>query len=189
MRFDRLLWVMFLGLAWACDQVDYVEISPKDLKLLQKNNEFWLSARAKSHTGVEFPRAKIEWSVADSSIVEVDARGLLKPLKSGRTEVSARHGSVSASLPVEVLFAEKMVLEPDPLLLVEGGPAVEIQSTVTDYLGRKLTDRVVIFRSNDKSVVSMGQNAAFPMDAGRTTIDVTVGELKQVLQVVVEKKQ
>jgi len=187
MRIKHIISLLVLGILSACEQIDYLELSPKELKLLQKNNEIWLSARAKSHTGVEYPRARIEWSVADASIVQIDSKGLLKPLKSGRTQITARTGTVSASLPVEVLFSEKLVLEPNPLLLVEGGSPVEIEPTVMDYLGRKLTDRVVIFRSKDKNVVSMGQNAAFPMAEGRTTIEVTVGELKQLLQVVVEK--
>lgn len=172
-------------LALGCNQVDYIEIKPQSLVLRQKNNEIWLQAHAMSHTGVHYSRAPIAWSVADPSIAQVDATGKLTPLKSGATEVIARHEKIEARAPVQVLFAEKMEVSPTSLNLVEGGPSVELSVKVFDFKGRPLSDRTPTFRSLDKNVVSMGQNAVFALAPGSAKVEVQVEELKQIVDVTV----
>src|SRR5437867_4517981 len=139
------------SLAWsACSQVDYIEIKPDNLVLKQKSNEIWLQAHAMSHTGVQDTRARIAWSVADPAIAQVDEKGRLTGLKSGRTDVVARLGKVEARMAVDVLFAEKITVEPKEVTVVEGGPSVELRVKVFDYLGRELKDRTATFKSGNK---------------------------------------
>ncbi len=176
-------------LAAGCDQVDYIEIKPDTLVLKQKNNEIWLQGHAKSHTGVHYSRTKVNWSVKDASIAKVDETGRLTPLKSGSTEVIASVGKVTAAMPVSVLFVEKFTIEPNPVVLQEGGPSVELKVKTFDYQGRELKDRSATFRSGDREVVSMGQNAAFPFKAGNTKIEVQVEELTQSVPATVEPEK
>lgn len=175
-----------LALVLGCNGADYISIKPDTLVLRQKNNEIWLQGHAMSHTGVHYSRATIRWSVKDESIARVDATGKLTPVKSGRTEVVAETGNVKAIAPVEVIFAEKMTVSPNPVVLQEGGTPVELTVKVFDYQGRELKDRTPTFKALDREVVSMGQNAAFPVNAGATRIEVRVEELLQTVEVKVE---
>src|SRR5207247_2615781 len=104
----------------------------------------------------------------------------------GSTELVAQYGGVKASVPVDVLFAERMAVEPSPLVLKEGEPAVEMKVKAFDYLGRELRDRTPFFRSKNQEVLSMGQDAAFPVNPGATQLEVLVDGLRQVIEVKVE---
>jgi hypothetical protein len=168
--------------------VDYIDITPDVAVFRHKSDQVWLRARAMSHTGTHYPQVTVSWSVKDPSMARVDQTGKLTPLKSGRTEAVAAVGKVTASIPVEVLFAEKLQVEPSPVLLQENGEPMELRVRVYDYLGRELRDRPALFRSLDPSVLTMGQNAAFPGKAGRTRVEVRVDELVQQIDVQVKRK-
>jgi hypothetical protein len=168
-----------------CQQVDYIEMQPREVVLKQPNNSAWLQAHPMSHTGVYNSRVHVSWSVKDASIAKVDADGKVTPVKSGSTEVIAQVGEVKAAVPVEVLYAEKMTVDPPGLTMKEGQSAVEVHVKVLDYLGRELKDRMPIFHSLNQEVLSMGQNSAFPVNAGKTQLEVTVDDLKQQVDVVV----
>jgi hypothetical protein len=169
-----------------CSQVDYIEIKPDTLVIKQKSNEIWLQGHAMSHTGVQDTRARIAWSTVDPSIAEVDEKGRLVGLKSGRTDVVAKFGKVEARMPVDVLFADKLAVEPKTVTVVEGGPSVELKVKVFDYQGRELKDRTAAFRSGNKEVVSMGQNAVFGLAPGQTQVEVLVEGLSEKVDVTVE---
>jgi len=178
-----LAFILLLG---ACQQVDYIEVTPRQVVLRQLNNTVWLQAHPMSHTGVYYPKVQVAWTVKDPSIARVDASGKVSPIKSGGTEVVAHVGDIVAAVPVEVLFAEKISVEPRKLSLREGQQAVEFHVKAYDYLGRELKDRTPTFRSLNQEVVSMGQNAAFPVYGGATEVEVQVDDLKQRVEVTVE---
>jgi hypothetical protein len=107
-------------------------------------------------------------------------------LKSGHTEVIATHQSITASVPVDVLFTEKVEVEPKEVTVTEGGDSVELKVKALDYLGRHLKDRSATFRSSDSKIVSMGQNAVFGLAPGSGVVDVQVDGAKASVKVVVE---
>ncbi len=170
----------------ACEKVDYLELSPDAVVLKQSNNEVWVQAKAMSHTGVQAPRAMVGWSMKDPSIATVDEKGKVKPLKSGHTEVIASHKSITASVPVDVLYTEKVEVEPKEVTVTEGGDPVELKAMAFDYLGRPLKDRSPTFRSSDSKVVSMGQNAVFGLAPGSAVVDVQVDGAKASVKILVE---
>ena len=181
-----LLIIISLSVLGACQQVDFIELTPRQVVLRQLNNTVWLQAHPMSHTGVYYPKVQVTWSVKDPSVAKVDESGRVSPLKSGATEVVAHVGDISAAVPVEVLFAEKMSIEPRKLVLHDGQAPVEIHVKSFDYLGRELKDRTPTFKSLNQDVVSMGQNAAFPVYGGSTQVEVQVDDLKQRIDVTVE---
>ena len=170
----------------ACEKVDYLELSPDTVVLKQPTNEVWVQAKAMSRTGVQAPRAMLGWSIKDPAIAAVDDKGKVKPLKSGRTEVIVSHKEITASVPVEVLFVEKVEIEPAEVTVTEGGDPLELKVKVLDYLGRPLKDRAATFRSSDPKVVSMGQNAVFGLAPGSVVVEVQVEGAKASVKVVVE---
>ena len=169
-----------------CDKVDYLELSPEAVVLKQPGTEVWVQAKAMSQTGVQAPRAMIGWSIKDSSIATVDAKGKVHPVKSGHTEVVATHKSITASVPVDVLYTEKVEVEPKEVTVTEGGDPVELKAKGLDYLGRHLKDRSATYKSSDPKVVSMGQNAVFGLAPGTATVEVQVDGATASVKVVVE---
>lgn len=189
MRPAPLVATLLLALASGigCVKADFIEITPDVVTLKQKNNMVWLRAMVKSHNGQEYPQARPSWSVRDPSIAQVDEAGKLTPVKSGRTEVVASYGDISASIPVEVLYAEKMKVTPANATLDPDGEPVEFSVQVFDYMGRELRDRTPSFKSLDQKVLTMGQNAAHPGQPGSTKVEVRVDELIQFVDVSVGK--
>lgn len=189
MRPASLLATLLLVFAsgFGCVKADFIEITPDVATLKQKNNMIWLRAMVQSHNGQSYPQARVGWSVKDPTIAHVDETGKLTPVKSGRTEVVASYDDVSASIPVEVLFAEKMKVEPATLALEEDGEPSEFKVRVFDYQGRELRDRTPSFKSLDQKVLTMGQNAAHPGKTGSTRVEVRVDELVQFVDVSVVK--
>lgn len=178
-----------LAFAAGCSaNVDYIDIEPDVAILKQRNGLVWLRARAMSHTGVHYPQVTVSWSVTDPSVAQVDSTGKLTPVKSGRTEVVAKVGDVIAAIPVEVILAEKLRVEPNPLVLREFGQPTDLRVTVYDYRGRELRDRTPTFHSLDPKVLTMGQNAAHPGKAGTTEVEVRVDALVDRVKVQVQKK-
>jgi hypothetical protein len=187
----RVLTIVVLTLAWAAGcsaNVDYIDVEPGVALVKQRNGVVWLRARAMSHAGVQYPQVTVSWSVKDPSVAQVDATGKVTPVKSGRTEVVAKVGSITATVPVEVLLAEKMRVEPNPVVLREHGEPVDLRVTVYDYRGRELRDRTATFHSLDPKVLTMGTNAAHPGMAGNTQVEVRVDELVDRVNVQVRRK-
>jgi adhesin/invasin len=171
---------------FGCQQVDYIEMTPQEVVLKQRNNVVWVQAHPMSHTGVYYSRAHVKWSVKDPAVARVDEVGKVSPLKSGETEVVAAAAGVTAAVPVSVVYVEKIAVEPPRLALKDGQSPVEMHVKAYDYLGRELKDRTPIFHSANQEVLSMGQNAAFPVAPGKTQLEVSVDDVKQTLEVVVE---
>ena len=170
----------------ACDKIDYLELQPDAVTLKQPNNEVWMQARAMSQQGKHTPRAAIGWSVKDPEIASIDAAGKVHPLKSGHTEVIATHGSVTATVPVDVIYVEKVEVAPTEVTLKEGGDPVELKVKAYDSKGRELKDRTPTFRSLDSKIASMGQNAVFGLAPGSSMVEVQVDAVKASVKVVVE---
>ena len=169
-----------------CEKIDYLEIKPEQVFLKQPKNETRMQAKAMSRTGTQAARAAIGWSVKDPAIASIDATGKVKPLKSGHTEILATHGSITASVPLDVLFVEKVEVKPTEVTVKEGGDQVELKVKAFDYQGRELKDRTPTYRSVDPKIVSMGQNAVFGLAPGTSSVEVQVDGVKASVKVVVE---
>jgi hypothetical protein len=185
MRYFTLLFLA--GLLWGCPSPDFIDIEPGHATLKQKNNSVWFKAKVRAHNGTEFPKAVVGWASKDPQIVAVDEKGRVTPLKSGSTEIVATYRGLTASVPVEVLFAERMEVKPNPLELAEHGEAVDLEVLVYDHRGRLLRDRTPTFKSLDSKVLTMGRNAAHPGQAGTAAVEVRVEELMQTVDVKVGK--
>lgn len=184
----RIWAALLLGLvAVGCEQVDFIELAPSTIDFKQLNNEKFVEAKCMARTGVRAVKAQVAWSVKDPSIATVTAKGLVKPVKSGTTEVIAKYGDVEARATVNVILVEKIDVEPKQLTLKEGESAYH--PTVKAYAadGRLLTDRQVTLSSKDKAIAQIvGGGDILPLDPGTTTIDVQVDAVKSSLQLTVE---
>ena len=182
------LFLSALGLLLVgCEKIDYIDLEPKEVILRQANNEAWLVAHAMSRQGRPGLRVLVAWSSADPSIATVDNTGKVKPVKSGHTEVIARYRDVEARVPVDVLYVEKITVDPQILNLVQDGPSYELRVKAFDYRGMELRDRTPRLSSSDPKIISVAQNAVFGMGAGTATVEVQVDAVKATVPVTVEK--
>ncbi len=177
---------LVLLVAAACDKIDYIEIDPQEVVLRQPNNEVWLVAHGKSRQGRAGIRVVVGWSSADSSIATVDNTGKVKPVKSGHTEIIAKYGDAEARVPVDVLYVEKVSVEPTELKLVQDGESVELKAKAYDWRGKEIKDRTPTFNGSDPKVISVAQNAVFGMGPGSATVTVQIDGVKTTVPVTVE---
>lgn len=166
-----------------CSQVDYLALSPDMVTLKQPNNEVWLVAKGMSRTGRAASGIGVKWSMGDGTVASIDATGKVKPLKSGRTWAEARYGSVTARVPVEVLYVEKIAVEPAEVTLVEGGPGVDIKVSAFDFEGNPIKDRTPALHALSKGIVNAGPGILFGLEAGETEVEVQVDAMKQRIKV------
>ncbi|MBL8952869.1 MAG: Ig-like domain-containing protein [Myxococcaceae bacterium] len=170
----------------ACEKIDYIELEPSEIVLRQPNNEVWLVAHGKSRQGRPGIRVVVGWSSADPSIATVDNTGKVKPAKSGHTEIIAKYGDAEARVPVDVLYVEKISVEPKELTLQQDGESVELKAKAFDYRGKEIKDRTPTFRGSDSKIISVAQNAVFGMGPGTATVDVQIDGIKTTVPVTVE---
>jgi hypothetical protein len=102
--------------------------------------------------------------------------------------VIARYQDLEARAGVDVLFVEKVTVEPTEVTVVEGGESVELKAHAFDYMKRELKDRTPTFKSLDPKLVSMGQNAVFGLAPGESTVEVQVDGVKASVKVTVTKE-
>jgi hypothetical protein len=182
----RRLLPLLLLCAASCDKIDYIETEPDQLVFKQKTNEQWLVAHGKSRQGRPGLRVVVAWSSADPSIATVDEKGRAHPVKSGHTELIATYRGVEARVPVDVLFTEKIDVEPKEVTVSPGSEPVELKVKAWDYLGKEVKDRTTTYHSNDEHIVTMGQNAVYGMNPGETAVTVSVDGVKFDVKVKVE---
>lgn len=174
--------------AIGCDKVDYIEIQPGDVEFQSRGESKNLSARCMSRAGKRAERAMVSWSVKDSEIAEVNQKGILKPKKSGATEVIAKYDDVDAAIPVRVNFVEKIELATPTITIKEGAEAVTIPLKFLGLNGKDLGKRGVTYSPKDKTIAAIvGGNAVLPLDPGKTVIDIQVDGISTSLEVVVEE--
>ena len=180
MRRPSLLLALALGAA--CVPVDYIELSPSLVTFKQPHNTVWMQAKCMSRAGMHNVQAKVTWSVKDGTVAEISPKGQLRPLKSGRTEVVAAYDDVVAMAPVEVVFVERVEVEPKELTLTEGAPSVTLAVKAFGADGRELGDRRPTLESSNKKIAQIASGGAImPLDVGEAVIDVKVdGKAVQV---------
>lgn len=183
-----LLVVAALTAFSACEKVDYIELKPSDIEFKQPNNQVFVEAKCMARTGARAIKAQVSWSVADPSIAEVNQKGLVKPVAHGRTELIARYGDVEARAPINVVFVDRITVDPKEMTLQYGGDNGAPKVRVFTKDGKELTDRTVTMVSRDKKVAEVvGKGGIMPLDPGVTTIDVQVEGARASIQVTVEK--
>lgn len=184
----RIALAVLATVAIACDKVDYIEIAPADVEFQSRGESKNLSARCMSRAGKRAERAMVSWSVKDPEIAEVSGKGVLKPKKSGNTEVVAHYEDVEAAIPVKVSFVEKLEVVTPVVTIKEGAESVPIQLKFLGLNNRDLGKRGATYTPKDKKVAAIvGGNAILPLDPGKTTIDIQVDGIAASLEVTVEE--
>lgn len=171
----------------ACEKIDYIDLVPADVVFKQSNNQQFMEAKAMSRAGVRATRTAVSWSVADGNVAKVDAKGLLKPVADGETEVIARIGDVEARVPVQVIYVDHIEVEPKELKLKDTDPPAKLTVKAFRKNGKPITDRSVSLTPADRKIVmTTGNQEVSPLDPGETTVTVQVDGVSTSVKIVVE---
>lgn len=184
----RTLALMSVLLVSACEKIDYIEIEPTEVIFKAPNAEKFLEAKPMARSGARATRTKVGWSIADPSVAAVDAKGRLTPVGDGETEVIAKIGDVESRAKVQVIYVDRIEVEPKTITLKEGQESQHVKVNVFRKNGKALTDRRAMFSSADRKIVQIvGDNALLPLDPGTTTVKIQVEGATASLEVIVEK--
>jgi hypothetical protein len=180
--------IAVLGLMTSgCERIDYIELVPTDVVFKQPNNQTWMEAKCMARNGVRAVKARVEWSTGDGNVAKVNNKGLLTPVGDGDTEVIARVGDVEARVPVQVIYVDRIEVEPKELKLLDTAAAVKPTVKAFRKNGKPITDRSVTLTAGDKKIVLItGSGEISPLDPGETTVNVQVDGASASIKVVVE---
>lgn len=179
--------IAVIGVLSGCEKIDYIDLVPNEVVFKQANNETWMEAKCMARNGVRAVKARVEWSTGDGDVAKVDNKGRLTPVGDGNTEVIARVGSVEARVPVQVIYVDKIEVEPKELTLLDTAPAVKPTVKAWRKNGKAITDRSVTLTAADKKIVMItGSGEISPLDPGTTTVEVQVDGAKSSIKVTVE---
>ncbi|MDP1828693.1 MAG: Ig-like domain-containing protein [Archangium sp.] len=184
----RTLAFMSVLLLSACERIDYIELEPAEIVFKQAKAEKWLEAKCMARNGARAVRTPVSWSVKDPTIATVSAKGLVQPVGDGETEVIARAGDVEARATVQVIYVDRIEVEPKELTIKEGAESVHVKVRAFRKSGKELSDRKALYSSADRKIVQIvGDNAILPLDPGTTTVKIQVEGATASVQVTVEK--
>ncbi len=184
MRTLAFLSVLLLS---ACERIDYIEIVPTEVVFKAPTQQTWLEAKCMARNGARAVKARVGWSVVDPSVAAVNAKGLVTPVGDGETEVIAKVGDVEARAIVQVIYVDRIEVEPKELIIKEGTQSVHVQVKALRKNGKVLADRRAMFSSADRKIVQIvGDNAILPLDPGTTTVKIQVEGATASVQVTVE---
>ncbi|MFT3707808.1 MAG: Ig-like domain-containing protein [Archangium sp.] len=170
-----------------CERIDYIELVPNEVVFKQPNNQTWMEAKCMARNGVRAVKARVEWSTGDGAIAKVNNKGMLTPVADGDTEVIARVGDVEARVPVQVIYVDKIEVEPKELKILDTASAVKPTIKAFRKNGKPITDRSPTLTAGDKKIVLItGSGEISPLDPGETTVSVQVDGASASIKVIVE---
>ena len=117
----------------------------------------------------------VTWSSSDQTVAVVTGDGLVAGLKEGSSVISATIGRISGSCTVTVtpqpIKLVQITLNPGELQLVEGDTA-----TITvEFLPEDTTDKTVLWKSSDESIVKVADGVVTAIAEGNATITAASG--------------
>lgn len=169
-------------------EVFAISISP-DVRVMSDGTILQYSAYPRDERGFTLADRPITWATSDVNVAFVSSTGLVSARVPGGVMITARSGSVSASLPLTVRpHIEAIAVAPvkDTLRTGEFG-AVEV--FLTDVAGNRLVDRDVALSSSNPGVVAVLSDGRLrAMDVGTAVLTARAeGRTATVMVVVIEK--
>ena len=133
-----------------------IMIEPSSATLMSIGATVQLSATILDDNGQPVADAVVAWQSGDEAVATVSAEGLVTAVGNGMAQVTARSGSVEASIPVSVMqSASSIMIEPSSATLMSIGATVQLTATVLDDNGQPVADAVVAWQSSDEGVATV----------------------------------
>jgi uncharacterized protein YjdB len=159
--------------AVGCQKPTHIVIEPKQPALRQRKDSIQLIAHV-MYGKHEDAKDRVKWVSEDPNVVTVSDEGVIRGKASGFAKVTAEFGELKASVPVEVLFVDKMsAREKVELKYDDDNGGVDPEVVTTSSTGTVLKYSLSFSSQNDKicRVDAAGKFRAG--DVGETVITAT----------------
>jgi uncharacterized protein YjdB len=181
-----------LAVLGGCEaKVTTVEVAPAKISLRSDAQSQKLTATAKDEKGeaIEGERP-VTWSSADASVAAVDAQGLVKPVGSGKTTITATIEEHTATAEVDVLLTKAIRLPSLAAVVVVGTPTEPFAVVFTNEKGEPITPdpafSQVAWKTENAAVATVSDKGVVTGVApGSTTLTVSTKELKADMTITV----
>lgn len=172
-------------------KVASVEVAPNKVSLRSDAQSQKLTATPKDDKGeaIEGDRP-VTWASADPNVAAVDAQGLVKPVGSGKTTVSATVETHSASVEVDVLLTKAIRLPSLAAVVLVGTPTEPFAVVFTNEKGEPITPdpsfTTLTWKTENPAVATVSETGVVTGVApGSTTLTVSTKELKADMTITV----
>ncbi len=176
----QAIWPLALLLAAGCSSKPAsIDISPKKAKIYGLERSQRLSARVLDKKGRPLENMTPNWSSSNSEIVAVEVGGRIVAKKEGKATVTASYEAVSAQVPVEVVDAS--IVEVNPALVNVIGPSgtsVPLQATVKNSKETPVPLTPTWDSSDPKIATVSPQGVVTSVAAGTAMITAKLGDLQ-----------
>ena len=154
-----------------------IAVTPSPLAFASLGQIQQLTAVVYDQNGSVITGAVVTWSSGDTNVVTVTGQGSVRAVGIGSTQITARSGSASATVPVKVAqVAASIRLSPERLTLGVLGRTATFQATVLDAGRQAIPDAPVTWTSSDESVATVSdEGVVTAVGNGTSTITATSG--------------
>jgi uncharacterized protein YjdB len=145
-------------------------ISP-NVRVLSDGTVLQYSAFARDERGFTLSDRPITWETSDASVAVVSSTGLVTARVPGGVMITARSGSVSASLPLTVRPHIATIAVTPTKDTLRSGEFGAVELLLTDAAGNRLVDRDVTLMSSNPGVVAVLNDGRLrAMDVGTAVL-------------------
>jgi hypothetical protein len=149
-------------------------ISPQGA--LQVGDTAALGVAALDSNGRRIRAPRLHWSSSDPSVATVDSvSGRLRALAPGSALISARSGTASATLELEVLPAAVAAVSIEGRRPLKVGDSLSLRATTRDRHGHQIEGRRITWASSDNAVMIIDSASGLVHARAAGTAEITAG--------------
>ena len=155
---------------------------------LVEGDTLHLSAEAVDSNGHAVGEAEFEWASSDTSVVRVNASGLVVAVSPGEAEITATSAGVTGRTALTVLapVPATVAVTPDTVAFTALGQTVQLAAEVRDEAGRVMAGVPVSWWSADTTVAAVDSaGLVTAAGSGTTTVTAAAGEASAIAVVAV----
>ncbi|MBM4281579.1 MAG: hypothetical protein FJ137_12740 [Deltaproteobacteria bacterium] len=183
--------VLVVALAGCQAKVATVEITPANFSFRSESQSQRLTATPKEEDGAAIEGERpVTWASADPAVAAVDAQGLVKPIGSGKTTITATIEERTATATVDVLLTKAIRLPSLAAVVLVGKPSEAYAVAFTNEKGEPITPDAsvgkVTWKTENPAVATVSDEGVVTgLTPGSTTLTVATKELKAEMTVTV----
>lgn len=174
----------------ACTKPTHISIDPKQPLIKGRLESVQLIGHVMTNK-VEDAMAHVTWRSEDPAIAAVDEMGKVSGKGSGRTQIVATFGELTASVPVEVSWVEQVRASADRVeLSIEAGDPAKVTVEGLGFDGRVLKDRVLSWKAENETICRADPSGQiWPVGEGEADVVASFDDQHQArIHCVVKKK-
>ncbi|WP_430696670.1 alpha-amylase family glycosyl hydrolase [Metabacillus mangrovi] len=149
---------------------------PSENLFLDDQESRFIQASVKDQFGGLMKEQPVEWTSGDESVAAIDQRGKITAKKPGKTTVTAKSGQAKKTMNVTVEDIQPASIELQSKDFVYESGSIQIQSTVKDQFGQKLTDASIEWTSSNPKVAAVSSSGEVTgLNTGKAVITAKAG--------------